>query len=78
VFRLDLSWADAMLAVEYDGEEHRSIGRHGDDLDRDAALLDLGWLVLRVTDKQLREPDALAARVLRHLAQRSPRDARQY
>ena len=77
VYRLDLSWPGAMLAVEYDGEEHRSIGRHGDDLDRDASLLDLGWLVLRVTDKQLRDPDALAARVLRHLAARSPRGAQQ-
>ena len=69
-FRLDLAWPELKLALEYDGEEHRSITAHGRDLDRDAALDDLGWLVIRVTKAQLDRPDELAARVLRKLAER--------
>lgn len=74
-FRLDMAWPDLRVAVEYDGDDHRYIDDHGRDLDRDAALEDLGWLVIRVTKKQLDEPDLLAARVLAKLAARSRRDA---
>ena len=70
-YRLDLAWRAQRVAVEYDGEDHRSIVRHGLDLERDAALADQGWLVIRVTARQLADPDALAARVRRLLAQRS-------
>jgi hypothetical protein len=70
--RLDLAWphpppGHRPLALEYDGEEHRSITRHGLDLDREAGLDDLGWDVLRVTARQLADLDALAARVRRKL-----------
>ncbi len=70
--RLDLAWPHPPpgrppVALEYDGEEHRSLARHGRDLDRDAGLDDLGWDVVHVTARQLADLDALAARVLRKL-----------
>lgn len=70
--RLDLAWPHPPpgrrpVALEDDGKEHRSLARHGRDLDRDAGLDDLGWDVVRVTARQLADLDALAARVLRKL-----------
>ena len=70
--RLDLAWPHPGPgrppgALEYDGEEHRSLAHHGRDLDRGAGLDDLGWDVVRVTARQLADLDALAARVLRKL-----------
>lgn len=70
--RLDLAWPRPRpgrrpVALEYDGEEHRTIARHGLDLDRDAGLDDLGWDVVRVTARQLADLDTLAARVRRKL-----------
>lgn len=72
--RLDLAWPDMRVALEYDGEEHRTVTRHGLDLDRDAALADLGWDVIHVTARQVYgDPDGLAELVLRRLAARSRR-----
>lgn len=65
---LDLAWPEAMVGVEYDGDDHREPRRHADDLDRQAGLDDLGWDVGHVTGRQVyRSPDALAARVARKL-----------
>ena len=55
------------VAIEYDGEEHRTIRRHGLDLDRDAGLDDLGWEVVRVTARQVGDLDAVAGRLRRKL-----------
>lgn len=69
--RLDLAWPERMLALEYDGDEHRSItGQNVDAFDR-ARLGDLGWDVGVVTSAMVLDPhafDELAARVLRKLA----------
>jgi len=70
--RLDLAWPRPApgrrpVALEYDGEEHRTITRHGLDLDRLAGLDDLGWDVVTVTARQMRDLGALAARLRRKL-----------
>jgi hypothetical protein len=70
--RLDLAWPDPPrglrpVALEYDGEEHRTLTRHGLDLDREAGLDDLGWDVVTVTARQLWDLDALVARLRRKL-----------
>lgn len=70
--RLDLAWPRPRpgrrpVALESDGEEHRTLVRHGLDLDRDAGLDDLNWEVVHVTARQLADLDALAARVRRKL-----------
>jgi very-short-patch-repair endonuclease len=71
-FEVDLLWPDARLVVEFDGFEH-----HGDraaferDRERDATLAARGYLVIRVTWRQLtREPDAVVTRVTNAYAQR--------
>jgi hypothetical protein len=68
--RLDLAWPGAMLALEYDGPEHRTITGQNRDAFRDARLRDLGWEIWRVTSAMLLDVaalDELAARVVRRL-----------
>lgn len=62
--RLDLAWPSARVAVEYDGEDHRTSSRHADDLDRDAGLDDLDWDITHVTGRQIyRSSDQLRRRI---------------
>ncbi len=68
--RLDLAWPEAMLALEYDGPEHRTITGQNRDAFRDARLRDLGWEVRHVTSAMVLDPaafDELAAGVARRL-----------
>jgi very-short-patch-repair endonuclease len=46
-YRLELAYPARLLAVEYDGDEHRTQTRARRDLEREAALVRLGWTVLR-------------------------------
>jgi very-short-patch-repair endonuclease len=45
--RLDLAYPSVRLAIEYDGAEHRTQERAHLDLVREAALVALGWTILR-------------------------------
>jgi very-short-patch-repair endonuclease len=66
--RLDLAFPDLLLAVEYDGELHRTQARARRDLEREAVLVRLGWTVLRFDARTvLNEPTRIAAEVARHL-----------
>jgi G:T-mismatch repair DNA endonuclease (very short patch repair protein) len=59
-----------MVALEYDGPEHRTITGQNRDAFHRARLGDLGWEVVVVTSAMLADPvafDELAARVLRKL-----------
>lgn len=48
--RVDLVWAAAKVAVEYDGDQHRTDRRQWrEDRERDASLRAEGWTVIRVT-----------------------------
>jgi very-short-patch-repair endonuclease len=47
VRRLDLAYPEAKLAIEYDGREHREQDQAHEDLLREAALVRLGWTILR-------------------------------
>lgn len=47
---LDMGWDEIKLAVEYDGDHHRTDRRQfNKDIRRAEALVDLGWIVIRVT-----------------------------
>ena len=46
-YYLDLAYPQARLAIEYDGEDHRTRQRARRDLEREAALTSAGWHVLR-------------------------------
>jgi very-short-patch-repair endonuclease len=50
VARLDMGWEDVKVAVEYDGEQHRTDRRqYHRDIKRLEKLQRLGWIVIRVT-----------------------------
>jgi len=47
---LDMGWDDIKIAVEYEGDHHRTDRRQfNKDIARFEALPELGWIVLRVT-----------------------------
>lgn len=48
-YYLDMGWPDILVAVEYDGEHHRtSRTAYTVDVDRQEYLGSLGWIVVRV------------------------------
>ncbi|WAC65868.1 DUF559 domain-containing protein [Agrococcus sp. SL85] len=66
VGRLDLAWPALRLAVEYDGEGHFTSHEQGErDIARLRELERLGWTVIRITRRDLRDG---GARVLAHIA----------
>jgi hypothetical protein len=49
---LDMGWQDVMVAVEYEGDHHRTDRRQfNKDIRRTEILADLGWIVVRVTSE---------------------------
>lgn len=63
-FRVDLSYPDRHLAVEYDGFWHSTDkDRHHRDRRKDDVLHELGWRVVRVSDEDLRSPQDLLDRL---------------
>lgn len=47
-YRLDMGWEDKMIAVEYDGDEHRELSRIRKDIVRAEYLASLRWKHIRV------------------------------
>jgi hypothetical protein len=72
--RPDLAYLDLKVAIQYEGDVHRTNRRRWmQDVGRDAVLEDHGWVVIRVTADDLRRPDLLVARVARRMAQQRRR-----
>jgi very-short-patch-repair endonuclease len=70
-YRLDLAYPEVLLAIEYDGADHRTQQRARRDLVREAALTALGWHILRFdADVVLFRPDRIAVAVRSELAAR--------
>ncbi|MGA0567938.1 hypothetical protein ACO2Q7_11435 [Rathayibacter sp. KR2-224] len=60
VLHPDLSYPALKIAIEYEGDEHRSSKRRWrEDLRRVRLLEEAGWRVFRVTDDELNAPAAL-------------------
>jgi very-short-patch-repair endonuclease len=58
-YYLDLGWEDVMVAVEYDGEQHRvDRWQYTKDIRRSEDLTRLGWIILRVVAGD-RAPDVV-------------------
>jgi very-short-patch-repair endonuclease len=69
---LDLGWEDAMVAVEYDGDQHRTDRRqYVKDIRRIETLERMGWIVVRVVAED--RPPAIVRRVRDALAASSVR-----
>ncbi len=74
---LDMGWPDLMVAVEYDGEQHRtSRSQYSWDVKRLEIAQRRGWIIVRVLAGD--EPDEIRRRVRAARARRmaSPRAAR--
>ena len=55
VARIDMGYEDLRIGIEYDGPQHWTDPQQRDrDIDRYSALLDLGWVIIRVSSELLR------------------------
>jgi hypothetical protein len=69
---LDMGWEDFMVALEYDGDQHRTDRRQFvKDIARLAKLQDLGWTVIRVVAEH--RPDDIVGRAQQALTRRGYR-----
>ncbi|OBK96374.1 DUF559 domain-containing protein [Mycobacterium sp. 1165178.9] len=67
---LDMGWEEIKVAVEYDGDHHRSDRRQfNKDIRRAESLAELGWTVVRVTAEDT--PGGILARVAAAWARRT-------
>ncbi len=49
LYYLDMGWENVMIAVEYDGEHHRTNrDTYTNDVNRSDYIHDLGWRIIRV------------------------------
>jgi hypothetical protein len=64
---VDLAWPEARLVVEYEGEYHFDDLQIVQDDGRLAGVVAAGWRVIRLAAHDLRDMDAVAARVRRAL-----------
>lgn len=62
--RLDLGHVGLLIAVFYDGDHHRTRTQQRKDAGIDAELARRGWSVLRVTSRQLNDPQQLETMLL--------------
>ena len=69
----DLCYVSERIAIEYEGDVHRTdAATYADDIRRRERLEDAGWLVIRVIKDHLNtRPDLLIARIAQALAARS-------
>lgn len=70
--RVDLAYPDLRIAIEYDGDHHRTSARQYEhDITRFDRLHEAGWLVIRVRSRGLfRNPEETVARVVRACLER--------
>lgn len=51
--KVDILWEQEKLVVEVDGDDHRAKPKYAQDRERDFALLQAGYLILRLTNEQV-------------------------
>lgn len=73
-YRLDFAWQGPMVALEYDGYEAH-VDRAELDAARDLDLTRRGWLVLRATADDLRDPGPLVTKIQKAFVHRGRRSA---
>lgn len=67
-YRLDAAWPHLKVAVEYDGEHHRTGEQHARDLERWNRLRAAGWLVITVSARNItRDRNEFVAQLRREL-----------
>jgi hypothetical protein len=70
----DFSWPDHKVLLEYEGDHHR-VDAHQwhHDVERFGRTQEIGWISLRATAQDYRNPNPLLTRLERVLSQRTPR-----
>jgi very-short-patch-repair endonuclease len=64
--RIDMGWPEWKVGVEYDGEQHwTDPRRHAEDIERLEYLAAQGWIIVRVSARQLRNDRAGIVRRVR-------------
>ncbi|PZF83798.1 type IV toxin-antitoxin system AbiEi family antitoxin [Jiangella anatolica] len=66
--RPDLAYVDARVAIQYEGDVHRTKKRWRSDIARDEVMRDHGWEVIRVTADDLSHRGRLCDRIRRAIA----------
>ena len=67
--RVDLAYPEWKIAIEYEGDGHRTDKRQWRiDIRRQRELEDRGWTVIRLTELDLRDSGAIIARIRRAVA----------
>jgi hypothetical protein len=67
--RPDLSWRPQRVALDYEGDHHRTDPKQWQrDLERFSDLQEAGWICLRATGADYRNPTRLTAQLIRLLA----------
>jgi hypothetical protein len=66
--RVDLAWPEARLIVEYEGAHHFEGVQISKDDERYRRLIAAGWRVIRVSAENLRDLEAVVARIREALA----------
>jgi very-short-patch-repair endonuclease len=70
--RLDLAYRRARVGIEYEGDQHRERTAFRRDLARINAMQAAGWVIVRVTADDIRNPDKMIAQIRAALAARTP------
>ncbi|MEP6843059.1 MAG: hypothetical protein ABJA11_06030 [Pseudolysinimonas sp.] len=72
ILHADLGYANTKIALEYEGDEHRTNRKRWmRDIRRRELMEDAGWRVIRVVQADLDDPAALVARIRRLLDARA-------
>lgn len=68
--RIDMGYPEYLVGVEYDGQQHwTDPATHAEDIERLEFLAAQGWIIVRVSARQLRyDPDGIVRRVRHALA----------
>lgn len=61
VARVDLAYSRLKIAIEYDGDHHFDKQKAIEDVERRRELERLGWIVIQVTRRDIRDPTRLFA-----------------
>lgn len=72
VARIDLAYPEWKVAIEYEGDGHRTDKQQWRrDIQRQRELEDRGWIVIRLTQADLGHPEAVVRRIGRAIASRA-------
>jgi very-short-patch-repair endonuclease len=73
---VDLGYREQRIGIEYEGDYHRDRVTFRRDIARVNAMQEAGWVIVRLTASDLRDPIHLLGQLRSLLAARSQRSAR--